>query len=223
MEIRRRNMANDTSEVGPRNRSKPYNAAIVSGNLMPSDCLRALFLIVSHYEYVRLRMTMNRVVRLGDVLVRQGVLAIVLLLPCLLAGQQQKPQDQSVPDAPTPQQPDSLGNLTTGCGAGQGNAGARRRRGNKYHPGATCRRQPAIRPRPGAAAAAQHVRTGQRNKDITTFSTRVDYVTVPVTVLDKKHQQVAGLTWRDFQIYENNVRQRIAVFSADPWPSPSPW
>ena len=41
-------------------------------------------------------------------------------------------------------------------------------------------------------------------------------MSVPVTVLDKKHQQVAGLTWRDFQIYENNVRQRIAVFSADP-------
>ena len=41
---------------------------------------------------------------------------------------------------------------------------------------------------------------------------------VPVTVLDKKHQQVAGLTWRDFQIYENNVRQRIAFFSADAVP-----
>ena len=41
---------------------------------------------------------------------------------------------------------------------------------------------------------------------------------MPVTVLDKKHQQVAGLTWRDFQIYENNVRQRIAVFSADAVP-----
>ena len=40
-------------------------------------------------------------------------------------------------------------------------------------------------------------------------------MTVPVTVMDKKHQQVAGLTRRDFQIYENNVRQRIAVFSSD--------
>jgi VWFA-related protein len=40
-------------------------------------------------------------------------------------------------------------------------------------------------------------------------------VTVPVTVLDKKHQQVAGLTWRDFEIFENNQRQRIATFSAD--------
>ena len=63
---------------------------------------------------------MNRVVRLGDLLVRQGVLGIVLLLPCLLSGQQPKAQDQSVPDAPTPQQPDSLHNLTSGMTPGKG-------------------------------------------------------------------------------------------------------
>ena len=63
---------------------------------------------------------MNRVVRLGDLLVRQGVLGIVLLLPCLLSGQQPKAQDQSVPDAPTPQQPDSLSNLTSGMTPGKG-------------------------------------------------------------------------------------------------------
>src|ERR1700691_3063730 len=68
----------------------------------------------------RLRMTMNRVVRLGDVLVRLRVLAIVLLLPCLLAGQQPRPQDQGVPDAPTPQPPDSLGNLSSGVTPGKG-------------------------------------------------------------------------------------------------------
>src|ERR1700721_3643157 len=61
-------------------------------------------------------------------------------------------------------------------------------------------------------------RAGPGRKDITTFSTRVDYVSVPVTVLDKKHQQVAGLTWRDFQIFENGQRQAIAFFSADAVP-----
>ncbi len=65
-------------------------------------------------------MAMNRVVRLGDLLVRQGVLGIVLLLPCLLSGQQPKAQDQSVPDAPTPQEPDSLHNLTSGMTPGKG-------------------------------------------------------------------------------------------------------
>jgi hypothetical protein len=62
---------------------------------------------------------MNRFVRLEDLLVRLGVLAIVLLLPCVLPsvvlGQQ-----QSVPDAPTPQGPDSLSNITSGVTPGKG-------------------------------------------------------------------------------------------------------
>jgi VWFA-related protein len=46
----------------------------------------------------------------------------------------------------------------------------------------------------------------------------VNFVSVPVTVLDKNHQQVAGLTYRDFRIYENGQRQHIAFFSVDPVP-----
>ena len=154
---------------------------------------------------------MNRVVRLGDLLVRQGVLGIVLFLPCVLAGQQ-----QSVPDAPTPQQPDSLGKLTSGMTPGKGSQETPPDAGtNTTQVPPTPGSQP-----PGADQVQQQapviVDAGKSHKDITTFSTRVDYVTVPVTVLDKKHQQVAGLTWRDFQIYENNVRQRISTFSADP-------
>ncbi len=59
---------------------------------------------------------------------------------------------------------------------------------------------------------------GQYQKDLATFTTTINYVVVPVTVLDKKHQQVAGLNWRDFHLYENNQRQRIGFFSADAVP-----
>src|SRR5271156_144844 len=163
-------------------------------------------------------MAMNRVVRLGDLLVRQGVLGIVLLLPCLLSGQQQKAQNQSVPDAPTPQQPDSLGTLTQGVTPGKGSQETPQDGGTNPPrvPPATGSQTPGadqVQPQPPTI-----VQAGPGHKDITTFSTRVDYVTVPVTVLDKKHQQVAGLTWRDFQIFENNVRQRITLFSADSAP-----
>src|ERR1700681_4582277 len=58
-------------------------------------------------------MAMNRFVRLEDLLVRQGILAIALLLPCVVLGQQ-------VPDAPTPQGPDSLGTITSGVTPGKG-------------------------------------------------------------------------------------------------------
>jgi hypothetical protein len=50
-------------------------------------------------------MAMNRFVRLEELLVRQGVLAIALLLPLVLPS---AVLGQQVPDAPTPQGPDSL-------------------------------------------------------------------------------------------------------------------
>jgi VWFA-related protein len=163
-------------------------------------------------------MTMNRVVRLGDVLVRQGVLAVVLLVPCLLVGQQQKSQAQSVPDAPTPQQPDSLGNLTSGMAPGKGTQETPPDAGTN-----TTQVPPATS---GQAAAPDQVQQnppevpapGELQKDLATFRTTVNYVIVPVTVLDKKHQQVAGLTFRDFRIYENNLPQDIRLFSADAVP-----
>ena len=149
-------------------------------------------------------------------------MGFALLLPCLLpitvGGQQQKTPDQAVPDAPTPQQSDDLKNLTSGVTPGQG-AGE-----TTQDPGTnTSQVPPANNAAPINDTQVQQntpeiPAPGQYEKDITTFTTRVDAVSVPVTVLDKKHQQVAGLTWRDFQIYENNVRQAITFFSADAVP-----
>ncbi len=51
-----------------------------------------------------------------------------------------------------------------------------------------------------------------------TIRTRVNFVLVPVTVKDKNGQLVAGLTWHDFQIYENGVQQRLSFFTEDPFP-----
>jgi VWFA-related protein len=165
---------------------------------------------------------MNRVVRLGDLLVRQGVLAIVLLLPCVvpavLFGQQEKVQDQSVPDAPTPQEPDSLGKLTSGMTPGKGAQDTPPDQGTN-----TTQVPPATGTQPSGPDQVQQAppeipAPGQLQKGLATFRTTVNYVIVPVTVLDKKHQQVAGLTYRDFQIYENSQRQHIAFFSADQFP-----
>jgi VWFA-related protein len=160
-------------------------------------------------------MTMNQVVRLGDRLVRQGVLAFVLFLPCVLIGQQQRPQDQSVPDAPTPQAPDSLGNLTTGVAPGKGTQAT--------PPDTSTNSSQAPGSAPAAAEPVQQTppvvpEAGQLQKELATFRTTVNYVILPVTVLDKKHQQVAGLTYRDFRVYENNQPQAIRLFSADAVP-----
>jgi VWFA-related protein len=155
-------------------------------------------------------MAMNRFVRLEDLLVRQGVLAIALLLPCVVLGQQ-------VPDAPTPQGPDSLGNITSGVTPGKGAQAPQDQNSTATQPPPAAGNQPAGQDQV-EQAPPEVPANGELQKNITRFVTRVNYVVVPVTVLDKKHQQVAGLTWRDFEIYENNVRQRIDMFSADPYP-----
>ncbi len=143
---------------------------------------------------------MNRFVRLEELLVRQGVLAIVLLLPLVVLGQQ-------VPDAPTPQVPDNLGNITSGVTPGKGT-----------QPPQEQKTTPTPPPASNQPPAPDQDQQTSPDANVTKFVTRVNYVVVPVTVLDKKNQQVAGLTWRDFEIYEDNVRQRIDAFSADPYP-----
>jgi VWFA-related protein len=163
-------------------------------------------------------MTMNRVVRLGDILVRLRVLAILLLLPCLVSGQQTKPQDQGVPDAPTPQPPDSLGNLTTGVAPGKGTSPDTPDEGTNTSQVPAATGDQSTGPDQVQGKPPEVPESGQMQKDLATFRTTVNYVIVPVTVLDKKHNEVAGLTWRDFQMFENNVRQRIALFSADAAP-----
>ena len=60
-------------------------------------------------------------------------------------------------------------------------------------------------PAEGASAAAR-------------FVVNVNFVEVPVTVKDSKGNPVAGLTWRNFQVYENNVRVPLSLFSVDPAP-----
>jgi VWFA-related protein len=154
---------------------------------------------------------MNRVVRLGDLLVRQGVLAIALLLPCSFSTAVLA-QQPSVPDAPTPQQTDNLGNLSTGVTPGKGaQAPAPDRSSSNQAP-------PPAATTTGPPAGQDQVQETPPETNRTTFRTTVNYVAVPVSVFDKKHVQVAGLTYRDFQVYENNVRQRIAFFSADAVP-----
>jgi VWFA-related protein len=45
-----------------------------------------------------------------------------------------------------------------------------------------------------------------------------NFVEVPVTVKDSKGALVAGLTNRDFQVYENNTREPLKLFTVDPAP-----
>jgi VWFA-related protein len=52
----------------------------------------------------------------------------------------------------------------------------------------------------------------------TRFVLNVNFVEVPVTVKDAKGKLVAGLTYRDFKVYENNTREPLKLFTVDPFP-----
>lgn len=61
----------------------------------------------------------------------------------------------------------------------------------------------------------------ENTKTEATFTIRpvtVNYIEVPITVKDSKGRQVAGLNWRDFRIFENEVFQHISFFSEDSVP-----
>jgi VWFA-related protein len=47
---------------------------------------------------------------------------------------------------------------------------------------------------------------------------RVNFVQIPFTVKDSKGALVPAITWRDVRVYENGIRQRLAVFTSDPFP-----
>ncbi len=142
----------------------------------------------------------------------------------MLGGFQQQ-QQQSIPDAPAPQPAGStdLNNLKNQVAPGKG-AGPEA----VQSPPSPANTQPAGSSSSDAQSAPQQDNTPQQEApeipkpgETGAFLIRVPvtYVDVPVTVREKKnHQLVAGLTWRQFKIYEDGQRQRIAFFSVDPLP-----
>jgi len=152
--------------------------------------------------------------------------------PVLLAQSQQN----AVPDAPVPQAPTPLAGASGPITPGQGAAGVQDSsldsQGNS-NPATTSSTPPAANPpeqeQPAPANSQPAGQPGPPAKDdlqttppeigaaaVTKFIVNVNYVEVPVLVKDAKGNQVAGLTYRDFKVYENNVRQVLRTFSVEP-------
>lgn len=151
----------------------------------------------------------------------QGALAIAL--SCFLLGavpqqqtssqQSNSTQQQSVPDAPAPSGLSDLKDqVAPGIGTTQESTSNTQETPQGQPPAPSTSSEssnfqqttPPIIPKPG--------------ENVYTIVRQVNYVDVPVTVRDKHHQLVAGLTWRQFKIYEDGQRQNIAVFQSDPLP-----
>ena len=155
-----------------------------------------------------------------------ALLGFTLYLSPTALSQAQQP---TVPDAPAPQsrQPLSdMGTITPGRGTAQ--SADQSGSGESSTPESTPPQnppqqgQPAQPPPPSTPPPTQAPDNFQTTPAeegaaaVTKFVVNVNYVEVPVIVKDTKGALVAGLTQRDFKVFENNVRQPISVFSVDP-------
>ena len=59
---------------------------------------------------------------------------------------------------------------------------------------------------------------GEGMAALTRFVLNVNFVEVPVSVKDSKGKLVAGLTFRDFKVYENDTREPLSLFTVDAAP-----
>jgi VWFA-related protein len=143
------------------------------------------------------------------------------------------PQAPAVPDAPMPQAPAPLSDVkdqvTPGLGSGQKQAApaANPTSGTSSsdvpqdgQPAAPSTQPPASTgPDEGQPTPPELPEAGKGVDDVTTvIRSYTNAVEVPVTVKDSKGHLVAGLTYRDFRVFENNQRQSLTHFTVDPFP-----
>ena len=161
----------------------------------------------------------------GRVVLKQSVVAGVLAISVLSVGNGVA-QDtslpsapQAVPDAPRPQTLPSIGSVTPGQGAGletpssSGTDAVQTQAPGSSLPAPSAPITPADdQTTPDLPAAGEGVGA------TTTFRTQTNFVEIPFTVKDSKNQLVPGLSWREVRVFENGLRQKLAIFTVDPFP-----
>jgi VWFA-related protein len=158
---------------------------------------------------------------MGVFVVRNSVLAGALVCMMLgqpaqqTAGQSAAPQ-QTIPDAPKPQGLPT-GPVAPGMGTTRDSNGDTTASPNdgQNAPGATLPETAAQKADDGTPPDVPPAGQG-----VNAFTLRVqtNFVELPFTVKDNKGREVPGLTWRDVRIYENGLRQQMALFTTDAFP-----
>jgi VWFA-related protein len=131
-------------------------------------------------------------------------------------AQQQQP---SVPDAPAPQAPKPLSDMNGPITPGKGDGDAPVGSTSSSNPSSQRQQEPSTPVKDTVQTAPPEIpAAGQGVDKIFTLSTQVNFVEVPATVKDSKGKLVAGLTFRDFKVFENDTRQPISFFTTDSFP-----
>ena len=148
---------------------------------------------------------------------RALVLAVLLGSGAMMATAAAGQQQTNVPNAPTPQHDRSLPGVAGPIVPGSGAAAPAPAPASTSVPAQQTPPPPPQPPRSGLDKV-QTAPPEEGESAASRFVVNVNFVEVPVTVKDPKGNPVAGLTWRDFEVYENNVRVPLSLFSVDPAP-----
>jgi len=136
------------------------------------------------------------------------------LVPAGMAQSQQAQQPAQVPNAPKPQTAPPI--LNAADGPIKPGSGAGSESDDTGSPTAPQQKvtAPPPKPVPLQPGPPPEITTPEEIGQRLVINTT--YVEVPVTVKDSKGRLVAGLTWRDFRVFENGNYEPLKFFSADP-------
>ena len=172
------------------------------------------------------RLTLNNRTRTNRTPIFCALAASVALGLVQLPALSQQP---AVPDAPTPQAPKPMSDikdqLTPGSGSqtlppAPSNAPSSSTGTPDDAPRTTSTQPPPANGPDEFQGAKPDLPEAGKGVDAATtvFRSYTNAVELPVTVKDSKGHLVAGLTYRDFRVFENNQRQRITFFTVDEFP-----
>ena len=160
---------------------------------------------------------------MGVCVVRNSV--FVGALVCMMLGQpaqqtaaQSAAPQQAIPDAPKPQGLPAVGPVAPGIGTtrdSNGDSSTAETDGQTNAPGTTL---PETAAQKADEGTAPDVPSAGQGVNAFTLRVQTNFVELPFTVKDSKGRLVPGLTWRDVRVYENGLRQQMALFTVDPFP-----
>ena len=146
-------------------------------------------------------------------------------LPALLHAQ--STQQTAVPDAPTPQAPKPMSDIKDQLTPGSGSQPVQPAPSNAPSSSTSTPEDAPRGTQPPPANGPDEFQGAKPDlpdagSGVDAFKSRIvvttNAVELPVTVKDSKGHLVAGLTYRDFRVFENNQRQRIVFFTVDEFP-----
>jgi VWFA-related protein len=129
------------------------------------------------------------------------------------ATPQETAQQQAIPDAPKPQQLPSLDAIAPGKGATDDDSTSSSP--DADNPPSSLPQSPAEKASQGPPPEVPP--TGQ-GAEAFTLHVQTNFVQVPFTVKDSKGRLVPGIQPREVRIYENGLRQQMAIFTDDAFP-----